>query len=708
MPSSVIAPSEALSLVRKGDVGMENAFSVIKAAAATVSETPASDEAQELVLRLLERRPKLGAYGTLVDALARELGLFPYLDPTTLSTQDLLAYEFHRPEGLEDRDVVFHRPQARVYRELLAGRSVVLSAPTSFGKSLIVDAIIASGRYINILVVVPSIALIDETRRRLSRYSGKYKIITHLAQKPEGQNVYVLTQERVLEHPDLGIIDFFVIDEFYKLSPNRDDDDRAALLNQVFYTLVKRGKPFYMLGPSVTGLGSELRQRLDFRFIVEPYHTVVSELHEVPGVGDDLVRLIELCRQLSGPTIIYCQSPARAARVAEALIAGEVAWQSDVLDGAVEWMSREYHPNWHVTRAIAGGIGVHHGRIPRALAQYVVREFNRGTLQFLVCTSTLIEGVNTKAENIVILDNRINRSQFDYFTFNNIRGRSGRMFEHFIGHVYLFHEPPAEELPFVEVPAFSQSEDAPDSLLVQLEDADLTPQSVERIRHLRESLALSMATIRANVGVSPDAQVEVAEALGSDPKRWHAALYWIGLPTWEQLRSTCELIWLYFNGRALGGGSVRSAVQLATLINQLRGAPTVREQIESSLRFYGADADQAVPAVLDFNRLWANFHFPRLLRALDRIQREVFQRMQLPAGDYTVFAARVESLFVDPSFLALEEYGVPISTSRLMGAAFKTDGDVDLALERLRTLDVQLAPVSEFEKSLLLDAQRHV
>ena len=50
---------------------------------------------------------------------------------------DRLAYEVHRPLGIDD--LVFHAKQAEVYRLLADGRNVVLSAPTSFGKSLIID-----------------------------------------------------------------------------------------------------------------------------------------------------------------------------------------------------------------------------------------------------------------------------------------------------------------------------------------------------------------------------------------------------------------------------------------------------------------------------------------------------------------------------------------------------------------------------------------
>ncbi|MGH7494341.1 MAG: DEAD/DEAH box helicase [bacterium] len=134
-----------------------------------------------MVLRALEHRQAFNQFNQILDALVRTVGLFPYVNTDNLDFRDRLAYEFHRPLDMPD-NTVFHRVQAEVYRRLLTGENVVLSAPTSFGKSRIIDAIIATKSYKNVAVIVPTLALIDETRRRLSQFSNFYKIITHLSQ----------------------------------------------------------------------------------------------------------------------------------------------------------------------------------------------------------------------------------------------------------------------------------------------------------------------------------------------------------------------------------------------------------------------------------------------------------------------------------------------------------------------------------------------
>lgn len=188
---------------------------------------------QELVLRLLARVSDFQGFEGVISGLVRQVGLFPYLDEDNLSFRDAIAYEVHRPVGLKER-IIFHHAQAEVYYALMRGENIVLSAPTSFGKSLIIDSVIASERYNNIVIIVPTIALIDETRKRLSQFKESYKIITHPSQSTSKRNVFILTQERAIEIIPEIEVDFFIIDEFYKLSPQKSDEERCHVLNQVF------------------------------------------------------------------------------------------------------------------------------------------------------------------------------------------------------------------------------------------------------------------------------------------------------------------------------------------------------------------------------------------------------------------------------------------------------------------------------------------
>jgi hypothetical protein len=661
---------------------------------------------QRLVLRALDRREQFSQIGFVLDALVRQRGLYPYLSQNELGFGASVALEIHRPENLVD--VVFHSAQASVYQQLLAGNNVILSAPTSFGKSLIIDAMIATNRYHNIVVVVPTIALIDETRRRLGeKFRGVFKMITHASQARADRNIFVLTQERVIDFPPFDGLDFFVIDEFYKLDP-RQDSERAMLLNQALYRLLKSGAQFYMLGPNIRELPARLPDRFKATFISTDYATVVSELHRIHATqADKLEKLVNLCRELTEPTLIYCASPASARRVAAALAAAGLGSESTEGSEAGDWAAEHYHPDWVFARAIRRGIGVHHGRVPRALQQYCVRAFNDGILRFLVCTSTLIEGVNTKAKNIVVYDNKISRRKYDYFTFNNIRGRSGRMFQHFVGQVYLFNDPPAEDFPVVDLPLFTQGEQTPESLLIQMGTEDLTPRSRQRLESVEAQNLLPMDTLRANRGIDPTAQLQLATELERNAAGYHSKLSWNQMPDAAQLLTCCQLIWNYLIPDTGMRATVSSGEQLNYRLNRFRLNHSIRRLILQELASQESpDADLAVESVLEFIRYWPTFAFPRLLMALDGIQRVIYQRAGLRPGEYSMFATALENSFLPAGLAALDEYGIPIEVARKNARALGQPTALDEALAAVKSVDLAQLDLTPFERTLVSDTRK--
>lgn len=686
-----------------------NPFRVLHEISAYVNKPDTESTGRELVLRALDKRELFEGFAEILESLTRAVGLFPYLDYDRLSFKDSLAYEAHRPSAMAE-SFVLHRAQAEIYRRLVDGENVILSAPTSFGKSRIIDALIATEKYTNIAVVVPTIALIDETRRRLAAFRERYKIVTQVTQEPGERNIFVFTAERINAYDGLPPIDFFVIDEFYKIGALSEDETRTVALNQAFYRLHKGGGQFYMLGPNIREVPEGLEDRFRCFFYSTHFATVVSEVIPVYGWKDEVERLVHLAEDLDDQTLVFCRSPKRVNEVVSALVEKEVCGHGGGFADAAEWISEHFHPEWIFQKALNAGVGMHHGRLPRSLAQFAVRAFNEGKLKFLVCTSTLIEGVNTKAKNVIILDSKIGTTKYDFFTFNNIKGRSGRMFHHFVGRVYIFNDPPQEELPFVDFPVYTQDTGTPESLLIQLDQEDLTPKSLERLADVYEQDRLPVEIIRHNSGVDPRAQVGLAEELERLSLESARRLWWTGIPDYSELSQACALIWdNLLSGRGRSG--VFSASQLAYKTNALMHEKDTRARVEDELapgRYAADSADEAVERVLEFDRNWAGFELPRLIMALSRIQEHVFLRKFGRAGNYSFFATRLEALFRNPAAVALEEYGLPIQVMDKIEQVVKLSDDLDASLLELKMLHPEQLNLSEFEIDLMRDVQRHL
>lgn len=669
-------------------------------------------EGRDLVIRSLDKFKLFDEVEqSLLLSMVRTVGLFPYITPhlENVSFSDRLAYEVHRVEGVE-KGMVFHRLQAHVFHLLMQGRNVVLSASTSVGKSLVIDAVLAQGKFRKVVVIVPTIALIDETRRRLvRRFRQSCNVITHPSQEAKESfiNVYLLTQERVLQRDDLGDVDFVVIDEFYKLDLASDSDEknRSIDLSLAFHKLAKQGTQFYLLGPNIQNI-----QGLDgyeYNFIPSNFSTVAVDVihYNLRTRGDERKdKLLELCAQISSPTLIYCQSPASANRVAQLLIDKGDFPELEATREISDWIAENYHPAWNVAKAISLGIGIHHGGVPRAIQQYFVKLFNERTIRYIICTSTMIEGVNTSAENVIIYDRRINKNTFDFFTFKNISGRAGRMNQYFIGKVFMLEEPPEEKSLTVDYPIGLQNEVSPMGLLMKLEPEYLTDQSRQRLDAAYATPLLSVSTLIENRHLPVDRQVEVAERILRELAASRVWLTWKGNPEQKQLEYLCTLIYEHLPHKLPEYG-IHSGLQLAWHINALRAQKNFQAYLQQAIDEDNSDRtpSESIGQRLKLIRNVISYRLPRDIMALSKIQADVFTKKGIEPGNFGFFAEQLENLFHDPLLTALDEYGVPTQISTKFKGAILPSENLTQLLDKLRAwaLRIESAPLTPFEKNIV-------
>lgn len=383
----------------------DETFSRLRAISLSTHRSGAEAEGREQLIRFLDQWPGVGPEVALVDALCARFGLYPYMSAqgeTLPGVCEALALEFHSPAALGDLGFTFHAEQQRVYQRLMDGENVILSAPTSFGKSVIMDALIASQKWSNMVLIVPTLALIDETRRRLARFRSTYTVITHPHEAPGARNVVVMTQERFLEFGAIDV-DFFMIDEFYKLGSGGRQDSRRTLLNLAWTRLSATGAQYYLIGPNIDQLDervpSEHREQL-YRTEFKTVAVDVIDRSQVEDQRTDVIRLVTA--ELDGSTLVFTGSPKKAVDLAIE-IAEEVGTPVGGFAAQVAaWIAENYDPEWDIARALRNGVGIHSGPLPRGLQRIMVRLFNDGLIPTMVCTSTLIEGVNTAAKNVVI------------------------------------------------------------------------------------------------------------------------------------------------------------------------------------------------------------------------------------------------------------------------------------------------------------------
>lgn len=243
-----------------------------------VSSKIDQEEGRNIVIRVLENWDSVCKESKEIWVnLIERAGFYPYisnLDHEKLSLQGSLRRNWFKSENLED--VYFHVKQKEIEIALNKNENIVVSAPTSFGKSLIIEEVIASKKYDNLLIIQPTLALIDETRRKLNKYND-YNIVVNSKQEMKDKNIFILTAERVLEMKSLPQINFLVVDEFYKIS-NRINDERIDVLNIAIARIMYMNPQILFLTPNIDEISKSFLEKYNINFLNTTFSMVTNEI----------------------------------------------------------------------------------------------------------------------------------------------------------------------------------------------------------------------------------------------------------------------------------------------------------------------------------------------------------------------------------------------------------------------------------------------
>ena len=350
----------------------------------------------------------------------------------------------------------------------------------------------------------------------------------------QDRNIFVLTPERAMQllaqYPNIEI-DFFFYDEMYKIDEDycndeTDDNDekknsytertfldeaRAKTFRICLYLLSKRVKDYYLAGPNLKrekfGKGMQRYiaenniqvKEIEFeptkRIMVKAYNKVIDEDYtnlpylEKPGivkihskVNDRICDVVNYIEQKGyGATILYCTTPAKANEYATKLAKNHQVnvVKNERFSEFIEHLKRNYNIDgsineWSFVNVLEMGFGMHHGKMPKYIQKEILDLFNEGIFNLLFCTSTIVEGVNTNAKNMVVLNHSKGTKELTVFDFKNIIGRAGRYYHNFVGRYFLVDK---------ELEKFEHTEDLTLNF-VTYDDQELDPVDIDNSEYM--------------------------------------------------------------------------------------------------------------------------------------------------------------------------------------------------------------------------------
>lgn len=380
--------------------------------------------------------------------------------------------------------------QKEVYDSFYNTRLLSVSAPTSAGKSFIllqmIKEHISSHPFAKIAYIVPTRALIQQVELDIRAIIKKNSLVADISSipvKPDTwdtkASVMVFTQERlqwlISEFSDM-VFDFIVVDEAQKIS----DGSRGILLQQVLQQVATNNETRFIFASPMSENPSSLLKIVNYSDELSPQsRQVISEIATVnqnliwiykDGTGTmkwqmDLLsnghrfnlgfidtdritktsmRLPMLAFAISGSkkgNLVYCNGAAEAEKTAIQLMSLILDKTPDFEPSArvkelIKLVKKTIHPNYALVEVLKAGVAFHYGNMPLSIRNEIENLFKSGDISFLVCTSTLVEGVNLPAKSIYIRGPKKGKNNpMSEIDFWNLAGRAGRQGKEFQGNI---------------------------------------------------------------------------------------------------------------------------------------------------------------------------------------------------------------------------------------------------------------------------------
>jgi hypothetical protein len=139
-----------------------------------------------------------------------------------------------------------------------------------------------------------------------------------------------------------------------------------------------------------------------------------------------------------GGTLVYANKAGHAEDIAALIsqLIPSVEGPDKELSELADLARKGVHPNFALASLVEKGVAFHYGNMPSLIRIEVERLFRSGKIRFLVCTSTLIEGVNLSCRTIVVRGPRKGVGHpMEPHDFWNLAGRAGRWGNEFQGNI---------------------------------------------------------------------------------------------------------------------------------------------------------------------------------------------------------------------------------------------------------------------------------
>ncbi|MBQ3545654.1 MAG: DEAD/DEAH box helicase [Lachnospiraceae bacterium] len=395
--------------------------------------------------------------------------------------------------------------------DALEDESIIgISAPTSAGKSFVIlwkMIEILSDSKMDIVYVVPTLSLVNQVTRDFSESLKAVGIRNYIISNAyeqklvEENHIYILTQEKAIAsfvdesafNDDLILI----VDEIQNIERvNEDDDERAKTL---FDTLIefrrkKNVKKVILSGPRIEKIGTVGKRifgkksseystgispvlsltysidKIGKKYYLKQYSSLRNDIISceiedgsvIVGYGkkqynEKYMQFFNGFLEKTGgkQNIIFAPTAKKSREIALSLKGVPGTVPNDL----IKYYSETVHPQYSLCKTLENGICYHHGKMPAHVRRTLERAIKEKMITNVVCTTTLLQGVNLPAQNVYIRNPHLyisknkKSTELTNYEMANLRGRAGRLLKDFVGRTFVM-----DESGFTETEEYHQEE----------------------------------------------------------------------------------------------------------------------------------------------------------------------------------------------------------------------------------------------------------
>lgn len=463
---------------------------------------------KDVILKMLSRIGYPTSAIIIDDEYDKSDGKF--LKPSSIFDMLTLTLEQQKNEiAINKQSFLLTDFQKIIWDAMGKNKFIGISAPTSAGKSFVlliktISKIITDK--IDVVYIVPTLSLLNQVTEDYNKMLKKigllnYKIVNSFMSDniSDYPTIYVLTQEKAIgafcnQENAFSKKLILIIDEIQNIERiNNSNDLRAKILYDALIEFRQKAniEQIVISGPridDIDDIGEKIfgDATLELKTLTSPVLNLTYSVKKEKSkyyfkqycglLSENFSREIVNAEYIAGygkkqyndeynaylktfinnigednQNIIFAPTSNTAKDIAMA-ISTEGAEAEGYLADLIKYYADTISVNYAMCHTLHSGVGYHHGKLPMHVRRTLEKAISDKLINNVVCTTTLMQGVNMPAQNVIIrnphlyINKKNDGVELSSYEMANLRGRAGRLLKDFVGRTFVLDESSFEGL----------------------------------------------------------------------------------------------------------------------------------------------------------------------------------------------------------------------------------------------------------------------